>query len=83
MNSKTEIAIGSFVQSVAGGDEGKTYLVVGFAKNGYALIVDGARHKLALPKKKNVRHVKPNGNSIELLPKTDAAVVTAVRRNKI
>lgn len=70
---------GSVVISKAGGDIGKIYLVVGRDEKGYALLVDGKRHKLSAPKKKNVRHIADTGRTVSV-PKTDAAVVTAIRR---
>ena len=48
----------SAVISKAGGDAGRVYLVVGYDDRGYALCVDGVRHKLARPKSKNVRHIR-------------------------
>ncbi len=70
---------GSVVISKAGGDIGKIYLVVGRDEKGYALLVDGKRHKLSAPKRKNVRHIADTGRTVSV-PKTDAAVVTAIRR---
>lgn len=73
--------IGSLVESVSGGDSGKTYIVIGFESNGYLLLCDGARHKLCSPKRKNAAHVKVTGAKVEELPKTDASVATTIRRN--
>lgn len=70
---------GSVVISKAGGDIGKIYLVVGRDEKGYALLVDGKRHKLSAPKRKNVRHIADTGRTVSV-PKMDAAVVTAIRR---
>ncbi len=70
---------GSAVVVKAGGDKGRTYIVVGFDEKGYALIADGKRHGLAAPKKKNVRHLSDLGLKIAEA-KTDAALVTAIRR---
>lgn len=70
---------GSAVVSKAGGDSGKTYVVVGFDEKGYALVCDGRRHMLAAPKRKNVRHLSDTGQRIDP-PKTDAALRTAIRR---
>lgn len=70
---------GSAVVSKAGGDSGKTYVVVGFDEKGYALVCDGQRHKLAAPKRKNVRHLSDTGSKVEV-PKTDALLRTAIRR---
>lgn len=70
---------GSAVVSKAGGDNGKTYVVVGFDAGGYALVCDGKRHVLAAPKRKNVKHLSDTGLRIDI-PKTDAALQTAIRR---
>ena len=69
----------SAVISKAGGDAGSVYLVVGYDDRGYALCVDGVRHKLARPKSKNVRHIRSTGREVEL-PATDADVASAVAR---
>ena len=68
---------GSAVISKAGGDSGKTYIVLGFDEKGYALVADGKRHLLAAPKKKNVKHLSDTGRSVDL-PKTDAALRAAI-----
>ena len=60
----------SAVISKAGSDCGKVYLVVGYDGRGYALCVDGKRHK------------KATGTEVEL-PGTDAGVVSAIARLEI
>lgn len=70
---------GSAVVSTAGGDKGKTYIVIGFDEKGYALVSDGKRHSLTAPKKKNVKHLSDTGLSVTV-PKTNALLVTAIRR---
>ena len=82
MKEVQAFAVGSLVESLCGSDCNKVYIVVGYDDKGYALLVDGDRHKLASPKRKNNRHIKFAG-AVARLPKTDAAVVTAIRRNKI
>ena len=72
----------SAVISKAGSDCGKVYLVVGYDGRGYALCVDGKRHKLGSPKSKNVRHIKATGTEVEL-PGTDAGDVSAIARLEI
>lgn len=69
----------SAVISKAGSDSGRVYLVVGTDARGYALCVDGRRHKLAAPKSKNVRHLKPTGREVEL-PATDHGIASAIAR---
>ena len=72
----------SAVISTAGSDRGRVYLVVGYDARGYALCVDGKRHKLGAPKSKNVRHIKATGAEAEL-PSTDAGVVSVIARLNI
>ena len=81
MKKLPETVSGSVVESTSGGDTGKLYIVIGFEKNGYLILCDGRRHKLTKPKRKNAKHVAHTGKNIAV-PKTDAAVVTAIRRNK-
>jgi hypothetical protein len=50
------IAFGQAVYSLAGRDQGRLYLVVGFAPP-YVLVADGRGRGADRPKKKNVRHV--------------------------
>lgn len=81
MKKVIDPVIGSFAVSVRGGDIEKMYIVVGFEDNGYLLLCDGERHKLASPKRKNVKHVKVLDAKVDKIPKTDALVVTAIRRH--
>ncbi len=48
---------GEIVQSIRGRDKGD-YFVVAEAGDGFALVVDGKKRKLACPKKKNVKHLR-------------------------
>ncbi|MCL2751168.1 MAG: KOW domain-containing RNA-binding protein [Firmicutes bacterium] len=54
-----EYKVGDVVRSVSGRDEGKLFVVTGVINPGYVTIADGMYHKLASPKKKNARHLKP------------------------
>lgn len=70
---------GSVVISKSGSDKGKTYIVIGFDDKGFALVSDGKRHTLSAPKKKNIKHLSDLGICVDL-PKTDALLVTTIRR---
>ena len=70
---------GSAVASKAGGDKGRTYVIVGFDEKGYALVCDGRRHPLCAPRKKNVEHLSDTGLTLSGF-RTDAMLVTAIRR---
>lgn len=48
---------GEIVQSIQGRDSGK-YLVVTEVSDGFVLITDGGKRKLASPKRKNVKHLR-------------------------
>ena len=69
---------GSAVTSKAGSDKDKIYIVVGI-EGKFAFISDGKRHTLSAPKKKNIKHLSDLGICVDL-PKTDALLVTTIRR---
>ena len=48
---------GEIVQSIQGRDSGG-YMVVTEVLNGFVLIADGGKRKLASPKRKNVKHLR-------------------------
>ncbi len=54
------LSIGSVVLSQKGRDKGGYFAVVSVG-DGEVFIADGDAHKLASPKKKNVKHVSSNG----------------------
>lgn len=59
-----KLVVGSVVLSNKGRDKGNYFVVV--ALNGdLAFIADGDKHMLISPKKKNIKHLAPNG---EVLP---------------
>ncbi|MCL1944257.1 MAG: KOW domain-containing RNA-binding protein [Firmicutes bacterium] len=61
MNNKT-IEIGALVISNCGRDNGKKYLVVGYAEQSmFVLCCDGNYRKQTNPKKKRIKHVKVYG----------------------
>jgi len=51
--------VGQLVVSTAGRDTGELYVVVGQLSPTMVLVADGRRRKLANPKRKNIRHLRP------------------------
>lgn len=50
---------GRLVTATAGRDSGRLYLVLEKAPDNRVLVVDGDKHKIANPKRKNKKHLKP------------------------
>lgn len=49
---------GMVVQSMAGRDAGRYFIVVGQANADHVLLCDGMTHKLGRPKKKKLKHLR-------------------------
>jgi large subunit ribosomal protein L14e len=49
---------GQMVSSTAGRDRGCLYLIWNLVGERYIEVVDGARHPVAKPKRKNLKHIK-------------------------
>lgn len=80
VKAKENLQLGNVVKSNQGGDKGKLYLVAEIVDASYIKVIDGVRHKLKNPKRKNVKHIDVIGEVVAPLPKIDPAVVTAIRR---
>lgn len=65
-----EALIGRIVRSCAGRDNGK-FLVVVKTDDGFVYVADGKERKLASPKKKSLKHVKPTNTVIDTESLTD------------
>lgn len=65
-----EALIGRIVRSCAGRDSGK-FLVVIKTDEGFVYVADGKERKLASPKKKSLKHVKPTNTVIDTESLTD------------
>jgi ribosomal protein L14E/L6E/L27E len=63
----TEITQGSVVYSVKGRDKGNCYVCVAVENESFVLISDGKLHKLGKPKKKNIKHLKPTGHTLDVI----------------
>lgn len=53
--------LGSVVYSKSGRDCGSYYAVIQVLDSEYVLIADGAKRRIENPKRKKVKHIKPNG----------------------
>ncbi|MEW6545977.1 MAG: KOW domain-containing RNA-binding protein [Bacillota bacterium] len=62
-----DLRLGQVVCSLAGRDRGQYYVVVGVIDDRFVQVADGYRRKVAAPKKKNVRHLRPQGPVMEEL----------------
>ena len=56
------ICIGRVCRSKAGRDKGKYFLVKEIVDEQFVLIVDGAAHKIASPKRKRIKHLECRGD---------------------
>lgn len=81
MYAPTTPAVGTVVESRAGHDEKRVYLVAAVVGQDFVLCVDGAYRKLNNPKQKRCKHLKPIGavsdGTVEKLQSgklTDAAI---------
>ena len=57
---------GQVVYSAAGHDQGSFYVEVAVEEGGFCRIADGRRRKLAAPKQKNQKHLRPTRMRVEL-----------------
>lgn len=52
------LRLGQKVRSIAGRDQGQTYIIVGFQGDHLLLLANGRERPFKRPKKKNIRHVE-------------------------
>ena len=57
--------VGSVVQSKAGRDKSKIFMVVKVQNEDYVLIADGEIKKLSKPKLKKIKHLKATGDNLD------------------
>lgn len=69
---------GSVVRAAAGRDCGG-YFAVTDVQNGYCFIADGKSRKLASPKRKNIKHLRPANSMIDLNDITDKKLRTLLK----
>ncbi len=72
-----EFVSGMVVISSAGHDGGGWHVVTGADKR-YVYIADGKERKLAKPKRKNKKHIRKTGLSVNLTGMTDKALRRAL-----
>ena len=72
------MAKGAIVRSVCGRDRKRLFVIVDVCDDGRVMVADGKLHKLACPKKKNLRHIKvlaaENDEITSLIDAGDAAL---------
>ncbi len=59
-----DMRIGDVVQSRAGRDKGKYFMVYSIADDEFVLLVDGSARKQCAPKRKRVKHIKRTGEHL-------------------
>ncbi len=64
LQAQPELHPGQAVLSLAGRDAGKLMVVLEAAE-GFALVADGKRRRLAAPKRKRIKHLRPIGPILE------------------
>lgn len=57
--------VGSVVQSAAGRDKNRFFVVLALEDGGYAYIADGRLRKTEKPKKKKLIHLRPTNRVLE------------------
>ena len=67
------IEVGAVVLSRQGRDKGNYFICVKVGGETEVFLADGEIHKLQKPKRKNVKHVKPNGIIAEAVKEKFAA----------
>ena len=80
-----EFTSGMVVISSAGHDGGNWFVVTG-ADERYAYIADGKERKLGSPKRKNPRHIRKTGFSVDITEMTDKGLrraLNALRKQSI
>ncbi len=65
--NRLPVAIGSIVQSKAGRDQGRLFLVVGEVDDDFVLIANGELRRMDRLKKKRRKHLKPTGTVVQEL----------------
>lgn len=58
MKTELIVKLGQVVQSKAGRDKGRKFVVVGIQNEDYILLADGDLRKVDKPKRKKMKHIK-------------------------
>lgn len=72
----TYLDVGTVVESLAGHDKGRRYLILGFTGADFILISDGKYHKIENPKLKRIKHIKPLSKDKYLLEEIEKKSIT-------
>jgi len=56
-----DVTLGEIVDSTAGRDSGKRFLVIGIVDDKHVLLADGSSRRIEKPKKKKLKHMKSAG----------------------
>lgn len=62
-----KIKQGAVVYSLKGRDAGAYYVCVAEADDKFVFVCDGKTHRLNRPKKKNIKHLKHTGKSLDVI----------------
>ena len=73
-----DIKTGTVIISTSGHDKGRLLLVTG-ADGRFVYLADGKERRLAAPKKKNLKHVRPTAEFIDPASVTDKRLRTTLR----
>ncbi len=73
-----DIKAGTVIISTSGHDKGRLLLVTG-AEGRFVYLADGKERRLAAPKKKNLKHVRPTAGFIDPGSLTDKRLRTTLR----
>jgi len=73
-----KLQIGDVVRATAGRDNGKLFVVVAM-ENEYVFIADGKTRKLAMPKRKNPKHIWPTNQILQTESMTDKRLRITLR----
>lgn len=68
--SVVDIKVGSAVKALAGREKNRLFVAVA-VNGGFADICDGRERRLSKPKRKNVKHISPTGEMIDVSELTD------------
>lgn len=65
--NRLPVEVGSIVQSKAGRDEGRKFLVVAEVNDDFVMVADGGLRRMDRQKKKRRKHLKPTGTVVTAL----------------
>ncbi|MFP4016667.1 MAG: RNA-binding protein [Halanaerobiales bacterium] len=63
----SQLRLGEIVESSAGRDKGKYYIIVGIEGENFVQLADGDLRRVKHPKRKNIKHLRFTGDIIEEL----------------